>query len=402
MCGGGARARHGAGSIPGRGRRRWGPRHPRTGRGRRGHPADFRQPDPGHRAMPACGLATQGSQEGPETARRPHPSQRAGTAQRRGSAPSVGPCRSSPGPTSTVSDLCLGGNVFGWTADEPTSFALLDRYVDATPEHRSGRSSTPRSPTATATSERILGAWMASRGVRDRVVVATKASRGEQGAPAGGRRRSARRPSGRCATCRPTGSTCTTRTTTTRRRRWRRRCTAFDELVQAGKVRYVAASNYSAKRLTEALETSERLGVARYVALQTHYNLMERADFEGELQDVVAEAGHGRRCRTSALAKGFLTGKYRAGRAGRLTAGQGRVGVRGGAGRPGARGAGGGRARRTTCRCRRWRCAGWPTSRRSSRRSPAAGRWSSWPTCCRCRTWCSPTTQRQLLTDASA
>ena len=56
----------------------------------------------------------------------------------------------------------------------------------------------------------------------------------------------------------------------------------------------MAASNYSAKRLTEALETSDRLGVARYAALQTHYNLMERADFEGELQDVAAAGGHGR------------------------------------------------------------------------------------------------------------
>src|SRR4051812_26973499 len=75
-----------------------------------------------------------------------------------------------------VSALCLGGNVFGWTADAPTSFALLDRYVDATP-------STVRPFVDTAesygdgTSERILGDWMASRGTRDGVVVATKASR---------------------------------------------------------------------------------------------------------------------------------------------------------------------------------------------------------------------------------
>ena len=66
--------------------------------------------------------------------------------------------------------------------------------------------------------------------------------------------------------------------------------TAFDELVQAGKVRYVAASNYSAERLTEALETSERLGSRRYTALQTHYNLMERAAFEAELQDLARGA----------------------------------------------------------------------------------------------------------------
>jgi len=79
-----------------------------------------------------------------------------------------------PGTDLDVSELCLGGNVFGWTADEPTSFALLDRYVDATP-------STVRPFVDTAESygdgesERFLGAWMASRGMRNRVVVATKA-----------------------------------------------------------------------------------------------------------------------------------------------------------------------------------------------------------------------------------
>jgi aryl-alcohol dehydrogenase-like predicted oxidoreductase len=88
--------------------------------------------------------------------------------------------------------------------------------------------------------------------------------------------------------------------------------TAFDELVQAGKVRHVAASNYSAKRLTEALEISERLGLARYTALQPHYNLMERAAYEAELRDVVAE--HDLGCMPYfGLARGFLTGKYRAG-----------------------------------------------------------------------------------------
>ena len=88
-----------------------------------------------------------------------------------------------PGTDLTVSDLCLGGNVFGWTADEPTSFACWTAS-STRPEHAAGRSSTPRSPTATGASERILGAWMADRGVRDRVVVATKASRTRQGAPA--------------------------------------------------------------------------------------------------------------------------------------------------------------------------------------------------------------------------
>jgi aryl-alcohol dehydrogenase-like predicted oxidoreductase len=82
--------------------------------------------------------------------------------------------------------------------------------------------------------------------------------------------------------------------------------------VQAGKVRHVAASNYSAERLTEALDTSERLGITRYVALQPHYNLMEREAYEGALADVVAERGLGA-IPYFGLAKGFLTGKYRPG-----------------------------------------------------------------------------------------
>ena len=77
-------------------------------------------------------------------------------------------------------------------------------------------------------------------------------------------------------------------------------------------MRHVAASNYSATRLADALATSDRLGVTRYVALQTHYNLMERAVFEDELRDVVTAGGHGV-LPYYGLAKGFLTGKYRPG-----------------------------------------------------------------------------------------
>src|SRR5919206_318613 len=80
-----------------------------------------------------------------------------------------------PGTDLTVSDLCLGGNVFGWTADEPTSFALLDRFVDATPSTESPFVDTAEMYGA-GRSEEILGSWMAERGRRDQVVVATKAS----------------------------------------------------------------------------------------------------------------------------------------------------------------------------------------------------------------------------------
>ena len=215
-----------------------------------------------------------------------------------------------PGTDLTVSDLCLGGNVFGWTADEPTSFAVLDRYVDATPSAERPFVDTAESY-GDGTSERILGAWMAARGNRDSVVVATKASRQKKEHPlaAGEIREAAERSLRNLRTdvidvyyAHYDDETTPLEET----------LTAFDELVRAGKVRYVAASNYSAPRLTEALETSDRLGIARYAALQTHYNLMERPVFEDDLQDLAAEQGLGV-LPYFALAKGFLTGKYRQG-----------------------------------------------------------------------------------------
>ena len=215
-----------------------------------------------------------------------------------------------PGTDLDVSDLCLGGNVFGWTADEPTTFALLDRYVDAVPS-----ALRPFVDTAemygNGRSEQLLGAWMAERGVRDRVVVATKASPGTKAHPLSAKEiRTAAETSLRNLRtdvidlyyAHYDDETTPLEET----------LTAFDELVTSGKVRYVAASNYSAARLGEALETSQRLGVASYVALQAHYNLMERPAYEDELRDVVAGRGLG--CLPYfGLARGFLTGKYRPG-----------------------------------------------------------------------------------------
>jgi aryl-alcohol dehydrogenase-like predicted oxidoreductase len=215
-----------------------------------------------------------------------------------------------PGTDLTVSDLCLGANVFGWTADEATSFAILDRYVDATPSTVQPFVDTAESY-GDGESERILGAWMAARGQRDRMVVATKASRGEKAHPlaAGEIRAAAERSLRNLQTDRIDVYYAHYDDETTP---LEETLTAFDELVRAGKVRYVAASNYSAKRLTEALDTSERAGVARYAAVQTHYNLMERAAFESGLRDVAADRGLGV-LPYFALAKGFLTGKYRPG-----------------------------------------------------------------------------------------
>src|SRR3712207_6310383 len=215
-----------------------------------------------------------------------------------------------PGTDLTVSDLCLGGNVFGWTADEPTSFALLDRFADATPSTQGPFVDTAESYGRGA-SEEILGTWMAERGQRDRMVVATKASRLEKEHPlsAAEIRTAVEGSLRRLQTDRIDlyyahyDDTATPLEETLR---------AFDELVRAGKVRYVAASNYSPERLTEALETSERLGLTRYVALQPHYNLMERAAYEDGLRDVVAAHDLGV-LPYYALAKGFLTGKYRVG-----------------------------------------------------------------------------------------
>src|SRR4051794_17131031 len=221
-----------------------------------------------------------------------------------------------PGTDLTVSDLCLGGNVFGWTADEPTSFALLDRFEDATRSTASPFVDTAESY-GNGTSERILGSWMAERGMRDRMVVATKASpRGEESPD--GKEHPLSAEEIRSAVERSLRNLQTDRIDLYYAH-WDDPTTpleetlqAFDELVRAGKVRYVAASNYSPERLTEALETSDRLGVVRYVALQTHYNLMERAEFEGGLQDLLAKQGMGA-LPYYGLAKGFLTGKYRHG-----------------------------------------------------------------------------------------
>jgi aryl-alcohol dehydrogenase-like predicted oxidoreductase len=215
-----------------------------------------------------------------------------------------------PGTDLTVSDLCLGGNVFGWTADEPTTFALLDRFADATPSTQRPFVDTAESY-RDGRSEQLLGAWMAERGLRDRMVVATKASPKQKEHPlsAGEIRAACERSLRNLQTdvidlyyahyddpTTPLEET----------------LTAFDELVTSGKVRHVAASNYTAARLTEALETSERLGVTRYVALQGHYNLVERPAYEDELRDVVAKFQLGS-MPYYALARGFLTGKYRAG-----------------------------------------------------------------------------------------
>ena len=214
-----------------------------------------------------------------------------------------------PGTDLTVSDLCLGGNVFGWTADQPTSWAVLDRFADAVDPQPAFVDTAEMY--GAGRSEEILGGWMAARGRRDRVVLATKASPMEKERPLSAPeiRTAAEQSLRRLQTDRidlyyahyddeatPLDET----------------LQAFDELVQAGKVRHVAASNYSAARLREVFGTADRLGINGYEALQTHYNLVERAVFEDELLGVAGDRGIGV-LPYFGLARGFLTGKYREG-----------------------------------------------------------------------------------------
>jgi aryl-alcohol dehydrogenase-like predicted oxidoreductase len=212
-----------------------------------------------------------------------------------------------------VSGLCLGGNVFGWTADRDASFEVLDAYVAAGGNFiDTADVYMARAPGNTGgESETIIGEWLAARdGMRDRVVIATKVGKldGLDNLRAETIRKAADDSLRRLGTDRidlyyahfddpetPLAET----------------LGAFGELIGAGKVRAIAASNYSGARLTEALETSEREGLPRYVALQPHYNLLER-DFESDQQAVCEREGIAV-FPFYALAKGFLTGKYRPG-----------------------------------------------------------------------------------------
>ncbi|MGH3378372.1 MAG: aldo/keto reductase [Actinoallomurus sp.] len=205
-----------------------------------------------------------------------------------------------------VFPLCLGGNVFGWTADEDASFAVLDAYAEA-----GGDFIDTADLYAGNESERIIGRWLARRGRRDDIVIATKVGMapGLKNLRAETIRVAAEASLERLGVDhidlyyahRDDPGTPLEET-----------LAAFDALVREGKVRHIAASNYDAPRLTEALKISDSEGLARYVALQPHYNLVERDSFEGDLaalcarEDIAVLPYFG-------LARGFLTGKYRPG-----------------------------------------------------------------------------------------
>lgn len=212
-----------------------------------------------------------------------------------------------------VFPLSLGGNVFGWTADEAQSFAVLDAYAAAggnfvdtadsysawVEGHQGGES------------EKIIGRWLKSRGNRTDVVIATKVSQHPEyrGLTA--------------ANIKAAADASLTRLDTDYIDLYYTHfdqpevpveeiITALDDLVKAGKVRAIAASNITPERLRASLEFSEAEGLARYVALQPHYNLVSRDTYEGPLQTLAAEHGLSG-VPYFALAKGFLTGKYRPG-----------------------------------------------------------------------------------------
>ena len=212
-----------------------------------------------------------------------------------------------------VAPLAFGGNVFGWTVDEPTSFVLLDTFVDAgfnlidtadsysrwVPGHAGGESET------------IIGRWIAKRGRHDDVVIATKI-----GSDMG------------------LGYKCLRREYIMQgveqslkrlqvdaidlyQSHWDDEATPLDEtleaysrLLQQGKVKAIGASNLTADRLGQALEASRKNGIPRYETLQPQYNLYDRNSFEGPLQDLCVREGLGVITYFS-LAAGFLTGKYR-------------------------------------------------------------------------------------------
>lgn len=210
-----------------------------------------------------------------------------------------------------VAPIAFGGNVFGWGADENTSFALLDAFVDAgfnlvdtadaysawVPGNQGGESET------------ILGRWFQRSGKRDKVVLATKVAKWAErpGLSADNIAAAVEDSLRRLQTdvidlyqAHEDDESVPLETT----------LAAFGRLIEQGKVRAIGASNYSAKRLRDALKVSADYKLPRYETLQPEYNLYDRAGYEDGLEAVASEHGLGVISYYS-LASGFLTGKYR-------------------------------------------------------------------------------------------
>jgi aryl-alcohol dehydrogenase (NADP+) len=208
-----------------------------------------------------------------------------------------------------VFPICLGGNVFGWSADESQSRDVLDAYVAAGGNFIDTANSYL---VEHGMSETILGRWLHDRGNRGQIVLATKVGGG----------RDPRYRSLRPENIRSEAHASLERLQTDyidlyyahyddTETPLEESLRAFDALVKDGVARHIAASNYTAERLTAALELQRELGLAQFTALQPHYNLVERA-YETTLAPV-AEAWDLAVLPYYALASGFLTGKYRPG-----------------------------------------------------------------------------------------
>jgi len=211
-----------------------------------------------------------------------------------------------------IAPLMLGGNVFGWTADEATSFAILDAFVDAGFNAIDTADVYARwSPAGAGASETVLGAWLKSSGKRDKVVIATKVGmelgEGQTGLSAKWITRAVEDSLKRLQTDyidlyqshRDDPGTPQAETGET-----------YAALVKAGKVRFVGASNFEPARLASAVDLAEANGWPRYETLQPLYNLYDRAGFESALADLCADRDIGV-IPFYGLASGFLTGKYK-------------------------------------------------------------------------------------------
>ncbi len=212
-----------------------------------------------------------------------------------------------------IAPLALGGNVFGWTVKEPAAFKILDAFVEAgfnlidtadtysrwVPGNKGGESET------------IIGNWLKQSKNREKVIIATKV-----GSEMGPGRKGLAKPyilrsvedslerlqtdaidlyqSHKDDPNTPLDET----------------LEAYEQLIKQGKVRVIGASNYDAKRLSEAMRVSAQKGLTGYQCLQPRYNLYDRAEYEHSLEPLCRERGMGV-ITYSSLASGFLTGKYR-------------------------------------------------------------------------------------------
>ncbi|RFM36534.1 aldo/keto reductase [Chitinophaga silvisoli] len=212
-----------------------------------------------------------------------------------------------------VAPVNFGGNVFGWTLDEKQSFEILDAFVHAgfnfidTADTYSWWAAGNKG----GESETIIGKWMKARGNRDQIILATKV---------GAQNREHKEDVSRAHILKSVDESLQRLQTDHIDLYYthfddnvtpvEETLSAYDEIIKAGKVRHIAASNLTPERLTESLKLAEEKGLPRYQALQPHYNLLERENFETKYQPIAKQYGLSVMPYWS-LAAGFLTGKYR-------------------------------------------------------------------------------------------